>query len=196
LIDNIVKKAAGIQPGSEAGFVGPVIDLPSKEKIVKYIDESEAGGAQILLDGRSWSKDTSNELTKKGFWVGPTVILHKNKADAALHDEIFGPVLSIYSCSSKEEAIEIENASPYGNAACIYTSSGAVAEWFTKRFTAAMMGINIGIPVPREPFSFGGMGTSKFGDLDITGDGSVEFFTMRKKITSKWGPPQDKNWMN
>ena len=59
-----------------------------------------------------------------------------------------------------------------------------------------MMGINIGIPVPREPFSFGGMGASKFGDLDITGDGGVEFFTLRKKITSKWGPPQDKNWMN
>ena len=62
------------------------------------------------------------------------MILHKNKADSALHDEIFGPVLSIYSCSSKEEAVEIENASPYGNAACIYTSSGAVAEWFTKRY--------------------------------------------------------------
>lgn len=191
----IVEKAGALKPGSEAGFVGPVIDQPSKEKIVRYIDEAEKGGAQILLDGRSWA--TSQEgILKEGFWVGPTVILHKNKSDAALHDEIFGPVLSIYSCSSKEEAVEIENACPYGNAACIYTSSGAVAEWFTKRFTSAMMGINIGIPVPREPFSFGGMGASKFGDVDITGDGGVEFFTLRKKITSKWGPPQDKNWMN
>lgn len=51
-----------------------------------------------------------------------------------------------------------------------------------------MLGVNIGIPVPREPFSFGGLyGTrSKYGDMDITGDGAIEFFTNRIKITSKW----------
>ena len=86
------------------------------------------------------------------------------------------------------EAIEIENANPYGNAACVYTERGANAEWFTKRFRASMLGVNIGIPVPREPFSFVGLyGTkSKFGDFDITGDGAMEFFSNRIKITSKW----------
>ena len=51
-----------------------------------------------------------------------------------------------------------------------------------------MLGVNIGIPVPREPFSFGGLyGTrSKYGDMDITGDGAIEFFTNRVKITTKW----------
>ena len=51
-----------------------------------------------------------------------------------------------------------------------------------------MIGVNIGIPVPREPFSFGGLyGTrSKYGDMDITGDGAMEFFSNRRKITSKW----------
>ena len=44
------------------------------------------------------------------------------------------------------------------------------------------------IPVPREPFSFGGLyGTrSKYGDMDITGDGAMEFFSNRVKVTSKW----------
>ena len=47
---------------------------------------------------------------------------------------------------------------------------------------------NIGIPVPREPFSFGGLyGTqSKYGDMDITGEGGMEFFSNRIKVTSKW----------
>ena len=47
-----------------------------------------------------------------------------------------------------------------------------------------MLGVNIGIPVPREPFSFGGMyGTlSKFGTSDITGDGAMEFFSNRRKV--------------
>ena len=54
-----------------------------------------------------------------------------------------------------------------------------------------MLGVNVGIPVPREPFSFGGLyGTkSKYGDADITGDGAVEFFTNRIKITTKWPAP-------
>jgi malonate-semialdehyde dehydrogenase (acetylating)/methylmalonate-semialdehyde dehydrogenase len=51
-----------------------------------------------------------------------------------------------------------------------------------------MLGVNIGIPVPRKPFSFGGLyGTlSKYGNMDITGDGAMEFFTNRIKVTSKW----------
>jgi hypothetical protein len=54
-----------------------------------------------------------------------------------------------------------------------------------------MLGVNIGIPVPREPFSFGGLyGTkSKYGDMDITGDAAIEFFTNRIKITTKWPAP-------
>jgi len=104
--------------------------------------------------------------------------------------------LSIYKVSSKEEAIAIENHSPYGNAASIYTSSGAVAEWFCKKFSTGMMGVNVGVPVPREPFSFGGTRTSKFGDYDITGDGAMEFFTERKKVTTKWSPPQDASWLS
>ena len=161
LLQEIVKKASLLTPGqSGKSSVGPVIDQPSLDKICKYITDSEKSGAKVLLDGRSWMK---NEKLKSsgGYWIGPTVILHKSKSDKALHDEIFGPVLSIYACASKEEAVTIENANPYGNAACIYTNNGATAEWFTKRFSAGMLGINIGVPVPREPFSFGGINKSK-----------------------------------
>jgi len=181
LIDAVVAKSKALQPGQANGQVGPVIDLISRDRILKYINQAEAGGAEILLDGRSWSG-------REGSWVGPTIILHTNRADPALHEEIFGPVISILQVSTREEAIEIENANPYGNAACIYTSSGGASEWFTSRFRAGMIGVNIGIPVPREPFSFGGMyGTlSKFGEHDITGEGAMNFFTTRRKITSKW----------
>ncbi len=144
LLERIIAKATALQPGSEAGEVGPVIDRASLDKIISYIKASEQAGAKILVDGRSWT-----ESRTEGFWVGPTVILHSNKEDKALHDEIFGPILSIYQCSNKEEAINIENGNPYGNAACIYTTTGATAEWFIARFGAAMCGINIGVPVPR-----------------------------------------------
>jgi methylmalonic acid semialdehyde dehydrogenase len=199
LIDAIVAKAAAFTPGnSDALHCGPVIDRQARDRIVGYINEAEKGGAKILLDGRGWATgaDHKEACDPNGHWVGPTVILHSNKTDKALHDEIFGPVLSIYQVANKEEAIEIENGNPYGNAACIYTESGATAAYFQKRFSVGMVGVNVGVPVPREPFSFGGSNDSKIGDFDITGDGAMNFFSKMKKVTTKWNPPKVQDWMS
>ena len=119
LVNLIVQKASEFTPGQGEKQMGPVIDDMSKSKIKSYIDDSEANGAKILLDGRSWLSNNTLSATG-GNWIGPTVILHTNKADKALHDEIFGPVISIYVCQSKEEAIQIENGNPYGNAGNFY----------------------------------------------------------------------------
>lgn len=143
LVDEIVRVASALQRGQAAGQVGALIDNIAKTRVMSYINESEAGGAQILLDGRSWA------TAPDGFWMGPTIIKHSNPRDKAVLDEIFGPVLSIVEVDTWQEAIDIENANPYGNAACIYTEKGANAEWFINRFRAAMLGVNIGIPVPR-----------------------------------------------
>lgn len=139
LIDRIVDKASKIKAGNESGSMGPVIDNMSYQKIISYIEDAEQSGAKLLLDGRSW-KDTH----VGGNWVGPTIIQHASSADRTMKEEVFGPVLSIYETTSWEEAIEIENSNPFGNAASVYTTSGGNAEWFTSRFRASMLGINIG----------------------------------------------------
>merc|ERR1719468_400699 len=183
-VEMLTSKAKALKPGQSKGEIGPVIDQASKDKILRYINEAEKrDGAEVLVDGRAWAD-------KSGFWVGPTILKHKSAKDAAVREEIFGPVLSVVEVATKEEAIELENSNPYGNAAAIYTSVGQNADWFLERFQAAMLGVNIGVPVPREPFTFGGMNRSNFGNSDITGDGGMEFFTQRKKITQKWVPPQ------
>ncbi len=192
LLSKVVEMAGAIELGTGSGQCGPVIDKTSLEKIVKYVDHAEAKcGAQILVDGRKKMECTNSG--EGGSWIGPTVIQHLSQDDDAMKEEIFGPVLSVYHVKTWAEAIQIENANPFGNAACIYTSNGGSAEWFTNRFRASMLGVNIGIPVPREPFSFGGLyGTkSKYGDVDITGDGAMEFFSNRIKVTSKWILPEE-----
>ncbi|GBG33263.1 Aldehyde dehydrogenase [Hondaea fermentalgiana] len=183
LLDEVVAKASELTAGQGAGNLGPVIDEASQKRILSYIEEAEAGGAKILLDGRSWQS-----AQPKGTWLGPTVILHTKKTDRALQDEIFGPVLSVLEVPDRETAIAIENAHPAGNAASVYTNSGAAADWFSHHFRASQIGVNVGVAVPREPFSFGGMyGTiSKFGEHDITGTGAMNFFSQKRKITTKW----------
>jgi acyl-CoA reductase-like NAD-dependent aldehyde dehydrogenase len=204
LVNKIVELSKGIKPGNKSGEMGPVIDKASLDKIERYLAQAQELGAEILVDGRKWKGMEGTH--EGGWWIGPTVIRHKNKDDPAIkvtitilggeltmfQDEIFGPVLSILAVDTKEEAIAIENASPFGNAAAIYTTSGLVAEWFTEHFSTGMVGVNIGIPVPREPFSFGGVADSRWGtQVDITGEGGIEFFTSRKKVTSRWTESAD-----
>src|SRR5947209_13419781 len=85
-------------------------------------------------------------------------------------EEIFGPVASLFESESLEEAVEIINRSPYGNAATIYTSSGKDAREFRSRVRAGNIGINVGVAAPMAYFPFGGMKDSFFGREDAEGD--------------------------
>src|SRR5687768_18614704 len=105
---------------------------------------------------------------------------------AIAKEEVFGPVLAIMRVSNIDEALAIENASNYGNAAAVFTESGGIARRVMEGASAGMIGVNVGVPVPREPFSFGGWNESRFGVGDITGRGSIELWTQTKKITTRW----------
>ena len=189
IIGKICEEAKKIIPGKN---LGSVISKQAKERIEKYITEAENAGAKVLVDGRNWKVKGS----ENGFYVGPTVIDHVTPEMAIAKEEVFGPVLAIIRAKDLDEAITIENASPYGNAASVFTQSGGLARQVMERASAGMIGVNVGVPVPREPFSFGGWNESKFGVNDITGKSSIEFWTRLKKTTVKWNPEGKTNWMS
>lgn len=179
IIAKLVEEARRLVPGST---LGPVISRAAKERIEGYIAEAEAAGAEVLLDGRG----VVVPGREAGFYVGPTVIDRVRPEMRIAQEEVFGPVLAIVRADTVDEALAVENASPYGNAASVFTESGGSARYVAERASAGMVGVNIGVPVPREPFSFGGWNESKFGVGDITGHGSIEFWTRAKKITTRW----------
>ena len=74
--------------------------------------------------------------------------------------------------------------------------SGKLASKIIGEFDAGMVGVNVGVPVPREPFSFAGWNDSKFGHGDLTGDASILFWSNLKKITTKWAAESKSNWMS
>jgi malonate-semialdehyde dehydrogenase (acetylating)/methylmalonate-semialdehyde dehydrogenase len=189
IIDKMVEAARSIVPGDN---LGSVISKEAKERIERYITEAEAQGATILLDGRN----AKVEGKENGFYVGPTIIDHVKPGMKVATEEIFGPVISIIRAKDLDEALSIENSSAYGNAAAVFTQSGGLAKRVMEKASAGMIGVNIGVPVPREPFSFGGWNESKFGVGDITGRSSIEFFTQNKKTTTKWNPEDKTNWMS
>lgn len=189
IIQKICEEAKKIVPGKN---LGAVINAASKERIERYITEAEAQGAKILVDGRQ----TTVTGKENGTYVGPTVIDYVKPDMAVATEEIFGPVISIMRTDTVDEALAIENANPYGNAASVFTQNGGMARYVIDRASAGMIGVNVGVPVPREPFSFGGWNESKFGVGDITGKSSIEFWTKLKKSTVKWNPEAGVNWMS
>ena len=189
IIQSICQEARKIIPGKN---LGAVINKAAKERIEKYITDAEKEGASILVDGRN----AVVEGKPGGFYVGATVIDHVKPHMAVAREEVFGPVISIMRTETLDEAIAIENASPYGNAASVFTENGGYAKYVIEKASAGMVGVNVGVPVPREPFSFGGWNESRFGAGDITGKSSIEFWTQLKKTTVKWNPEAGVNWMS
>jgi malonate-semialdehyde dehydrogenase (acetylating) / methylmalonate-semialdehyde dehydrogenase len=189
IINQLVLEAKKIIPGKN---LGAVISRAAKERIENYITEAEKEGAVVLLDGRNCKV----EGKENGFYVGPTILDHVKPEMKIAKEEVFGPVLAIIRSDNIDNALKIQQSSLYGNAASVFTQSGGIAKYVIENASAGMIGVNIGVPVPREPFSFGGWNESKFGVCDITGKSSIEFWTKLKKTTVKWNPESKTNWMN
>jgi malonate-semialdehyde dehydrogenase (acetylating)/methylmalonate-semialdehyde dehydrogenase len=189
-VDAIVRAASRIELGSG---MGALIDAAARDRIARAIDRAETEGAQVLLDGR---KAASPPEYAGGHWLGATVLDRVRPGMECATAELFGPLLSVLRVDSLDEALALERATPYGNATSIFTSSGAAARYVAERATSGMIGVNVGVPVPRDPFSFGGTKQSRFGQGDITGPGALELWSQTKKITTRWAPSPDASWMS
>lgn len=189
IIDKLCIEARKMVAGQN---LGAVINQDAKNRVENYINEAEKMGAKILVDGRK----TVVSGKEKGTYIGATIIDYVTPDMSVAKEEIFGPVISIIRTKTLEEALMIENNNPYGNAASVFTQNGAAARYFIEHASAGMVGVNVGVPVPREPFSFGGWNESRFGVGDITGKSSIEFWTKLKKSTTKWNPQAGVNWMS
>jgi malonate-semialdehyde dehydrogenase (acetylating)/methylmalonate-semialdehyde dehydrogenase len=189
IIAGICSEAKKLKPGKD---VGAVISAEAKTRIENYITQAENEGARVLVDGRNQVVEGSEE----GFYIGPTVIDNVTPDMAIAKDEVFGPVICIMRTKTIEEAMDIENRNPYGNATSVFTQNGALARRVAEAATSGMVGVNVGVPVPREPFSFGGWKESKFGSGDITGRSSIGFWTRLRKTTVKWNAQSGADWMS
>jgi malonate-semialdehyde dehydrogenase (acetylating)/methylmalonate-semialdehyde dehydrogenase len=189
LLSAIVDAAARVRLGRD---MGAIIDSRARARLETAIARGVAEGAELRLDGRGATPPPGCE---RGFWLAPTILDRVAPDSYCAKEELFGPVLSIVRVANVQAALEFEHASRYGNATSVFTQSASLAQAVSERAQSGMIGINIGVPVPREPFSFGGTKGSRFGHGDITGMGGVELWTKLKKVTQKWGS-SDGSWMS
>ena len=176
-------KALKIGNGLEEGVqMGPVVSRKHMDKILGYIEKGVQEGAKLILDGRGIKVDGY----PNGFYIGPTVFDDVAPTMTIAREEIFGPVVSIVRVKDFEEGLQLIDNSEYGNAACLYTTSGVTAREFKYRAGASMLGINLGIAAPMSFFPFGGMKGSFYGDIKGHGREAFQFFTNTKVVIQRW----------
>ena len=182
LLDLLVKrtKALVVGDGSEAGVeMGPLVTAEHCRRVAGYIEKGVEEGAVPLVDGREIKK-------AGGFFLVPTIFDHVTPEMTIAREEIFGPVLSVIRVETLDEAIELVNRSPFGNATAIFTASGKAAREYSSRIEVGMVGINVGVAAPMAFFPFAGWKNSFFGDLHAHGKDAVAFYTEQKAIMSRW----------
>ncbi len=162
--------------------MGPVISAESKNRIQSLIDKGVSEGANLLLDGRN-PKISGFE---QGNFIRPTILENVPLDGDIIKTEIFGPVMTLLSMKTVEDALAFINQNRYGNMACIFTTSGASARKFRSEANAGNIGVNIGVAAPMAQFPFSGWNESFFGDLHGQGRHAIEFFTQTKIVIERW----------
>ncbi|MCA0403587.1 MAG: CoA-acylating methylmalonate-semialdehyde dehydrogenase [Proteobacteria bacterium] len=162
--------------------MGPLISSVHKDKVIAAINQGVKEGANLLIDGRPFKHPDHPQ----GFFVGPSLFTEVDESMTIYQDEIFGPVLVMLKVNSLKEGIDLINRHQYGNGTAIFTRDGYSAREFSQEIDVGMVGINIPIPVPIVNHPFGGWKNSSFGNTNMHGLESIDFYTRRKTITSKW----------
>jgi malonate-semialdehyde dehydrogenase (acetylating)/methylmalonate-semialdehyde dehydrogenase len=170
----------GLDPQS---VITPLTTEEHRGRVESWIAKGVEEGAELLVDGRG------RGLERRGFFLGASVLDRVRPEMSIAREEIFGPVLLIERAGDLDDAIDIVNRSPYGNAAAIFTASGWAGREFGRRVQAGMVGVNVGVPAPMAFFPFAGWKGSFYGDLHATGKDAMEFYTQRKVVTTRWPPP-------
>jgi malonate-semialdehyde dehydrogenase (acetylating) / methylmalonate-semialdehyde dehydrogenase len=189
LVSRVKDRVANLRVGpgtDERSEMGPLVTGPHRDRVASYLDSGVREGATLAVDGRVHPVIGGAQT---GFWLGPSVLDHVSTQMSCYTDEIFGPVLSVLRATSYDEAVELVNASPYGNGTAIFTCDGGAARRFVSEVEAGMVGVNVPIPVPMAYYSFGGWKSSLFGDTHVHGTEGVHFYTRGKVVTSRWLDP-------
>ncbi|MGH2937749.1 MAG: CoA-acylating methylmalonate-semialdehyde dehydrogenase [Solirubrobacterales bacterium] len=166
----------GADPATD---VCPLVSVASRERVEGEIETALGDGAELVLDGR-------RDGGAGGAQLGPTIIDKAALDSRAVREELFGPVLTVVRVEDLDGALEVVNASRYGNSSILFTSSGGTAREFRYGVQAGMIGVNIGVAAPIAWFPFAGWKDSIDGDLHANGKDAFEFYTRKKVVTSRW----------
>ncbi|WP_091584843.1 betaine-aldehyde dehydrogenase [Alteribacillus bidgolensis] len=140
-VEELVKRTKNIKLGNgfdESTHSGPLISAEHRDKVEKYVEIGQQEGAKLEIGGK---RPEDPEL-QNGFFFLPTIFTNCRSDMRIVQEEVFGPVLTIETFSSKEEAVAIANDSIYGLAGAVFTTDIAKAEETASKLRMGTVWIN------------------------------------------------------
>jgi len=149
----------GLDPATE---VGPLVNRAQRERVHSYTEIGKAEGAKLVAGGGPATEGALGD----GAFYKPTIFDQVKPSMRIAQEEIFGPVLSVITVSSMEEAIQVLNGTPFGLSSSIYTRD-------VNRAMRAIRDIEAGITYVNGP-TIGAEVQLPFGGVKETGNGHRE----------------------
>lgn len=176
--EEMVKRAKALvvgDPQDEKTRMGAIVSKPHYEKVLSYIELAKQEGGRVLAGGEALHP----EGFESGWFIAPTVIEGLGPACRTNTEEIFGPVITLMSFKTEEEALQIANATEYGLAATIWTENLTRAHRFASQLEFGIVWVNCWLLRDlRTPF--GGAKSSGVGREG--GWEAMRFFTEPKNV--------------
>ncbi|MFC4025711.1 aldehyde dehydrogenase family protein [Oceanobacillus longus] len=157
--------------------IGPIINQAAIDKIKKYIKIGKEEGAKLLAGGF----ELTNEHHQKGYYFAPTLFTDATPNMRIAQEEIFGPVVSIITVNSFEEAIEVNNGVTYGLSSSIFTSDVNRVFKAQRDLDTGIIYVNAGTTGAEIHLPFGGTKGTGNGHRD-SGVQALDVFTEWKAI--------------
>lgn len=159
--------------------VGPLINEVQGQKVLDYIAIGREEGARLMTGGLR----LENGQLAHGFFIAPTVFGGVTPAMRIAREEIFGPVVSVISCGSLDEAIAIANGVPFGLSTSIYSRDVNRTARAERDLASGIVYINASTIGAEVQLPFGGWRHSGSGHPEAGGrGGAIDFFTRIKVI--------------
>lgn len=155
--------------------------------MAQYVARAAGQGADVVLDGCG----VTVEGPENGHWMGISLLDRVSADSDAYRNEIFGPVLCVLRSKTYEDAMNIVNGSPFGNAGAVFTRNGGTARRFQLEVEVGRVCVNMPMPLRVGNHSFGGWKDSAFGEHRMYGSEVVHFYTRGKVITSRRPDPAE-----
>ncbi len=167
-------------PQERGTFMGPLVSKPHYEKVKGYLDLARSEGVEFLAGG-GVPQDLPAAL-KNGYFLGPTVLKGVPVGSRLEQEEIFGPVVTVHTFDTEDEAVTAANGVEYGLSASVWTRDLARAHRVGAALDAGTVWVNTWMMRDlRMPFG----GVKKSGMGREGADHSVDFFTEVKTLCLK-----------
>lgn len=179
-----VKEIKVGDPNDNSSRMGAVVSKQHLEKVLEHIEIAKNEGGKILCGGHQIKMEGD---LKDGWYIAPTVFENLDQTCRTNTEEIFGPVVTIQSFSTTNEAIELANAVEYGLSTTVWTNDLDRATTISREIEAGIVWINCWLHRDlRTPFG----GTKSSGVGREGGWEALRFFTEPKNVCIKYNKPK------